>query len=312
MVKYGVDETWEEVCDRTTKQIYKHKPKGFNQTDFYEWMLKREKIGYKFDHGMYYRCYKICKDYLKQDNNFTLLATGSTGSGKSTILSQICGTISPDTFNETFICNNIQQFIVCIKKAKPMDSIQIDEAVLASLLNTMTQRAEANDLKSLFAIFRAKRLFVCLAITNFFFMNSYFRHEEIDTLIHIPKRAYYKGFLKQGVQRLSTQSHKTKNVMIIAVPEGYWWTGTFRSTMPDTIDVAAYKKAKDNEINEFIGNLEKKTPPNNVIKATHAAKQLNISRKTMAGWIDRKKIKAKKIGGNWFVSKEEINQLMDI
>jgi hypothetical protein len=163
----------------------------------------------------------------------------------------------------------------------------------------------------LFAVMRQRNVIVGICVPNFYTLDSYVRDHRVDTLIHIKSRGQYRCITGQGIKIVSKEGAKYKDINAAKIPYEYFFDGYFTKKFPEMNDITeeSYKLGKGDHFNEFLEEMggEVKTEEKvKFITIKQAMKIAPLSYETYIRHIVSGKIKAKKMGSQWMIRREEI------
>lgn len=139
--------------------------------------------------GYIYESFSMAKTIMqKKDVDLPILVTGYPGTGKSTLIMQIATFLDP-TFNETRMCQTVEDFIEQIKNSTKRQAIVLDESY-AGLNASEVRREVGRAFLNLLNIVRQKNLYIFIILPNFFDMAKQVAVFRTRWLIH----CYDKGF----------------------------------------------------------------------------------------------------------------------
>ena len=313
--------SWKELSVLIADRIEKTRfitAKTWNRQRFIDWFMQREKIGLVFDWRMVARCYTVWKLLQDEADSFTVI-TSREGMGKSSLGIQMCAFISPN-MNMDDIVFDMPDYINKLKgitkdyKQNKIDkndkSIQIDEGGL-SLFSRESMSASNKILAKSFFVQRFLNVHVCICIPFYWSIDGLIRNHRINTLIIIKERGKYKAVTGRGIKILNKlgEKDKSKNLWSIPIPYGMFWEGHFRKDFPNTIAKEEYEQHKFKHIQKFLDTTSDDIDSTKMMKLSKVAKDLSIGNQTLIRMIKDKRIKGKKIGTNWFITRKEYDRL---
>lgn len=175
-----------------------------------------------------------------KDRDFVLIADGAEGSGKSTLVSQVCKIIDP-SFSQDRMCLRPDEFVEKVTKAKKGQAVVFDEAYTG-----LASRSSFSDVNKLLVEMmmemRKKNLFIVLCIPSVFYLEKYVALHRARGLMHCYFRKSARGrFLLYNDKKLKQLYIYGKKNMTYSVPKVNF-KSKFVSTAP--IDWESYEKRK--------------------------------------------------------------------
>ena len=295
--------TWAEIVEQTAART------GYsNNNDFKNWMLSKESCGYIFDYFLWGHCYAIQKKLSTNRDHFTVIV-GSEGSGKSTMGMQACSVISP-RFSKDNICYEMIDFINNMKHCKPGDSILLDEGAIF-LFSRSAMDKDTKRIIQLITLMRQLNLHVCVCIPRFSILDKYVREERVDTLLSIYKQGSYKGVVAEGIDEISKQMLKFKDINTIKIKAGTFWKGYWNNQLPPQINFEDYAQLKREHFMKVLVRMGKELKfdeslQNRYIKVREAMKMLNMGEEAIKQHIRDKTIPGIIIGTRYYVDKHKL------
>lgn len=286
--------SWEALTDYTCNRIVAKNPKDFNKKKFKEWMMKREKIGYLFDHKLIYQAYKVTQA-LTEDRDRFIIFSGKEGEGKSTLAIQFCSWVDLN-FNMKKICMDGDKFLDRLGEMDKGEAVVLDEGGLAFLGRQAMSKRNILILQTLM-IMRQKNLLVALCIPDFHLLEAYAKYHRVHKLIHIKSRGHYIGYQGFGIKKIAKDGYKYHEVLNVRVPTRCFWDGYFRKKFPSTIDHIQYMSIKDDHINEFLKKNKSKEIIAEYVSTMDVAKKFGLSQDTIRNKINDGKLPGLRMGG---------------
>lgn len=305
--------SWED----RTEQIYKE----FSSTigdyhKFKKWMIERKHIGYNLDRYMITKLYKVYQKINNTNDDYFMVACGSEGLGKSTFLMHVCAMVDSE-FSMKRVCFTMSDFIKQVEDSKPGQAIILDEG--GTQLYSRQAMSQKNVLLTqLFTIMRQKNLFVAIAIPNFFILDRYVRLHRVNAVVNITTRGKYTCFgdarNRIGINKLNRDCTKSMSLDGMKPVPNTAWRGWFLKPLPVCIDNDDYVLKKHDHMTDLIEEMKEVMKTNNaeplMIKTSEAAKLLGVTTKVLIANIDSGKVNGKKIGGCWYISRVDVNNLL--
>ena len=87
-----------EKIERDIVAQVKYIRRWWNRNDFLKWFMRRQRVGWRFDHMLTFRAYMIWRELNRQGDHMTVVV-GREGQGKSTLGAQLNSWVSPFSFN---------------------------------------------------------------------------------------------------------------------------------------------------------------------------------------------------------------------
>ena len=300
-----MNKDWDEEVERIVKHIKRKRPK-FNEKDFRAWLNERKKIGFMpFDFVLIWKCYKIWKR-LRKDYDYWTIIAGREGEGKSTFGVQYGNFISLKGFH---MCFSPEEFMEAMDKAKPYDSVQLDEGGV--LLLSRESMSQTNRLiVKVGMVARQKNLNVILCVPNFFLIDTYIRDHRVNLLLQIKKRSKYRAVFGSGLKTISRDGVRYKNVIGIKIRPTKVWDGDFRKKLPESFDYESYLQNKTHHMDLLLKNRGVDSLGLKYVQAYRLAKEIGVKPETIRNWIQKGKIDGKRMGLKWFVTKKSYSKLI--
>lgn len=273
---------------------------------FKEWLLSKEKVGHFFDPTMKRWLWEV-DTRIKKDYDHFMTICGMEGDGKTTLGTQICAHMDDD-FCLDKVCFSKEEFVDAIKKYHSNFAVMLDEG--GQMLFSREAMREGNIfLNKLFMIMRKRRIFCCICLPNFHVLDSYIRLHRVKTLIQIRQRGKYTGIIEDGIKKVVKEGQKDKRVLGIKLPTSCFWRGDFNKDFPPCINQEEYEEKKDRHIQDFLDNVEESSLFQNKERiwypASKVAVEMGINKGTMLKWCVEGKKNIKKIGGMYYIHKNE-------
>ena len=306
---------WNDLCDHILTKITIKKGE---QKKFREWFMEREPLGLRFDPKMIKRCYFIWKELKKGLDHFIVIC-GREGWGKSTLAINIAAWIDP-RFTKARIVSNTQEYLEQLhKKADAIKETGIDRENAESLVldegTDLLSRESLSKtnvmLTKTFFIQRALGFLVIVNIPNFFMLDTVVRLHRVRTLIELTGAKEYKAITSKGIKIVAKVGAKEKNVLGVKLPTNWFWYGSFQFKFPNTVDYLEYEKQKLQGIVGTLNELKDNSKLGAFVKSSTAAKKLGVKTNVIVANIKKGKIKGKKIGGTWYIPKEEAEKVFN-
>ena len=313
--KYSWEELGEIVYNRICESKFLTK---INKNDFLKWFDEREKVGWRFDWRLVARAYAISQQLNNQGDHFTVIV-GGEGSGKSTLGEQFCSWIAPDmeikdvVFDIGVYIRRLRDIAKEYKKVKKNRSLQIDEGGI-SLFSREALSTSNRVLAKTFMAQRFLNVHVSICIPHYWSLDPLIRNHRINTLIIIKKRGKYKVISGKGIKifnKVGTKD-KTRSLLTIAVPYGYFFEGDFRKDFTDNISNEEYEDHKFNHIKGFLDDAQTEASTLKMIKLNKVENELGLARQTLINYINNGTIEGKKIGSQWFITQKAYEKLLNI
>ena len=289
------NKSWEEVINYV---IERAGISAKDYTPFVEWMQERESIGYLFDYFLYKVAFNICKRIENNGDHFTVIV-GGEGTGKSTLASQLCAIVSPQSFGEKTMCFKIQDFIERVRNSKKGDSFQLDEGAMF-LFAKESMSKESREIEKLFQLIRQRNLNIVVCIPRFFDISKYMRTHRIDLLLWIPTKGKYSytAFRERAINLINK-----KESMRIHPPSGTTWRGYWNKEFPELngYGLKQYIKNKTEHFNFFLDQAEKVLggTKQKFFSLPELTKELGLGKTTLNEMIKQGRLEAIKIGNTW-------------
>lgn len=312
--------TWEEIGELTADRIEKNlRPKGFNKEDFLSWFAAREGAGWRFDFQLVYKAWQICRKISAGQDYFCLIV-GKEGSGKSTLAVQLAAWVSPDKFCLDHVCYNADQYVRLMhERASKMLAgeqvsglpILMDEAGV-DLFSRDFMSSSSKNLTKTFFVQRVVGSLVILCLPNYFMIDNSVRKHRINLLLICSSRnrGNYKALNTKAVQTVNINADKYgKNIYVIPLPDGSFFTGKFNKTFPGTINYEAYFQHKLKNVQAFLGAQLEETPSQDWVKVSVLASKVGCDSRKFIRMIEAETLPGKKIGGNWYIPATEYDKL---
>ncbi len=306
--------TWKEIVDKTAKELLSD---GILSTkkvkDFKEWMSEREKIGICFDRYLIFQAYIICK-MLKKQNDFVVVVIGREGSGKTTFSTQLCSWVNP-SFSVERICLGSKETIQNLRATKTGDALQIDEGGL-SFFSREAMTTMNRAMVKIFMTIRLKSLFCVVCIPDLKSIDKYVREHRMALLVRVIGRGSYCAYVDEAIRKINQDLPQKKQISAIKVPKQYFWHGYFNKEFPKTINEQDYIEKKAKHVDMFLADMEKVADESDttqrMLSVSQLAKRIGITVDTLREHINSGKIKANKIGGQWYIPQTEVNRLCNV
>lgn len=303
--------SWEERIELTYEK-YKDTIKNYNH--FKRWMIQRKEVGYNIDMAMIVKCYNIHHRITTMNDDHFLVTVGMEGVGKTTYIMNVCSMVDP-TFNCSRICYTLKQFLDFVKVCNPGEAVLIDEG--GSVLYSRQAMSQRNvGLTKLFSIIRQKNLFIGIAIPNFFVLDSYVRMHRVNSLVNIEERGTYRlvsdALNRVSITKLNKEGSASRDVANVKPVPGTAFRGHFSKSLPGNIDEEEYliRKAEHmDEIVDELNDLDDEVSISKYVKLKEVAEKIGCDRKTVNNMINDGRLEGKKIGSNWFVTREIFEKL---
>ena len=231
---------------------------------FKKWFMPRIiKHPLTFDTILLWHCYKLSQK-IEKNNDATIVITGSTGSGKSTLSTQIICWIIPDFDRKNIITKLIDYVRIYRDRAvnirnnmrlsgdvyrPPSDGLILDEG--NEIRSDESMKKGNRQFRRIFTIQRFCKMLLIINIPFWHHLDKILRNSDsTDLLIHVLERGKYKGIIKNGIDTVEERNKKSVNRVTLSTK--FFWHGYFGSRMPDHIGQYNYETAKiDSAIEEM-------------------------------------------------------------
>lgn len=298
-----------------------------NQKDnvkFKEWLESKEHLGQLFDSHLYKFAFDIVQNYINKENDYCTIIVGDTGTGKSTLASQLCALISPD-FSVDDLCFTAEKVLNNAKNKPIGASVWVDEGGLV-LFSQDSSTKEGRNMTKLFQTIRFKRFNWVVCIPRFQTINKSIREDRVDSVIYLSRRkkGSYTRIKKKGlpkfIERIKKGDHIEHAINRVQKGRKFKMRGYWNKDMPSINDYnsESYSKLKKDHVNSFIeGTLENykqeekpvKDLEENYLTITNASKRYGISRTIIKNFIRDKKVKSLMFGNKWVISTKSLDFL---
>lgn len=313
--------TWPELADLIYERCQKEFDKSLDRQKFVDWFMLREKVGLTIDWKLVYKAYQICQE-LENESDYFVCVQGQEGKGKSTLAFQLASWVNPDLALEDSVYTAGQYIskMQASTKAKlegehpgHNQTIIMDEGALDLFSREAMQKGNRN-LSKCFFVQRILNFCVIICIPNFYMVDSIIRQHRVRLLISMMRKGKYKAINKRGIAVVNAVMKKVdKDVNRATLPYGSFWEGNNRKPFPKTIDKKEYETTKLNNIAQFLDKANKDLHQEpKLIKLGEVSRALACDRRTILRMAEEGKVKAKKIGRDWYISKESYNILVDV
>jgi len=217
----------------------------------------------KFDPILIYKCYQI-HEKIRKNNDATIVITGATGSGKSTMATQIMCWIIPDFDKKKIISKLLDYVRIYLNRGKHIRKMMIQTKNVYHPEPDGLIMDEGNELRSdehnrkpnrmfrrLFTIQRFCKMLLIINIPKWHALDKNLRDSDsTDLLIYILKRGKYKGIIGHGIDIVEDKNKKAINT--VQLNTKYFWHGYFGSKMPEEIGQYDYEFTKvDSAVDEM-------------------------------------------------------------
>ena len=236
------------------------------------------------------------------DYDWFIVVCGKERRGKSTLAAQLGWFISEGKLTVAQICLTIDQFLTALRISKPGDVIIFDEGgtnlysrEAMSRINRMLTKA--------FMVSGLKNVCIIICIPSFFSLDTYIRTHRIDLLFYIPKRGKFKVYSTRRAKYISIAGSKLKKMEVT----GANLLGWFKKQFPKSLEEEYRKKERKYKlgyIKEIKDHIE------GTYTTTRFCEVTGFCLRTVMKWIEAEKIKARKIGGRWFIPKKEAERIV--
>lgn len=240
---------------------------------------------------------------LRNDYDWVMVVCGREGSGKSTLAINCCAEVDP-TFNAERIAFNADDFLKIIKKAQKREAILFDEAG-TNLYSREAMSSMNRVLTKTFMVVRQMNLFICLCIPSFFCLDSYIREFRANTLVYITKRGQFRAWNNEKTKLVSIHGGKTKSYN---VPQSL--RGRFSKELPSDDFKTEYLKKKRQHLKHYLKDLG--VDLGGYYKLNKFAEVSGFSASAIYNYIKDGKILAKRIGGRWYIPKDEVEKIVSV
>lgn len=295
---------WRAYCKEMRRRTKQGK-------DFEAWMQRFEHTGILWNAWMWLRAWTIRKALRKDRDRFTVVV-GKGGEGKSTLASQLCAAVSPETFDIHRCSGDYTSFVRSLAVSVQYDSLLMDEAVL--VVHSSDRSAQAMEMEKLSVIMRKRNWHVVLCMTDLKLLKRHYREMRIDTLLYVPLRGRYKGVTGAGIHAVVDKYSDVKgNIDLISLPDGTWSYGTFSKSLPDVNGYReAYEQFKNDTVDGFIqGMIEGERVRGGKLRAGYSVQEFirltGRSESNLYELLRHGKLRGNKIGSKWIISAEELD-----
>lgn len=245
---------------------------------------------------------KIRTRVTQQDYDAFIVVCGKERRGKSTLAAKIAWYISQGNMTADNICMEVEEFLQRLKASKKGEIIIFDEAGTALYSRDAMTNVNRMLTKS-FMVSGIKNVCILICIPSFFNLDSYIRNHRIDLLINIPDRGKFKVYSAKKAKEISQKGVKYKKVDVVKANTVGWFTKEF----PEKLEEEYRKKEtkfKTSFIKDIKDNLE------GMYTTTKFCQVTGYSLRHLMRWIKAKEVKAKKIGGRWYIPKAEAERIV--
>jgi len=307
MVKLEEQMTWPELCVYTSDRL-KFKNNA-EKNKFKEWFMLREKVGYRFDHNLIFRAYKIWCELENNLDHFVVIC-GREGLGKTTLSIQIASWVWPE-FNIESIVYGSNDYIKLLKKKSEeykttknceISVIALDEGT--ELLSREAMTKSNTILTKTFFVQRALKCLVIINIPNFHMLDTIVRKHRVKTLIEVTNRGKYKAIVGKAIPIVSKDGERNKEVHNVRIPLGFFWDGYFAKDFPKNIIREEYEAKKMQGIDVLLGGLSDDSTSSKYITIKDFSKVSGMKQPTIRNHVKKGIIKGKKIGNLYYIDKE--------
>ena len=228
---------------------------------------------------------------------------GNERLGKSTLAAQLGMYITDGKLSVDNICMTTEEFLKQLKETKKGDTIIFDEAGTA-LYSREAMTTMNRMLTKAFMVSGLKNICIILCIPDFFSLDSYVRMHRINLLLYVVKRGRYLSYSKKRAKGISLKGSKMKNVRVVKSLDYGWFPKQFPKELEE-----AYRKKERAYKFSFIGSIKDNLEGN--YNTSKFAEITGYNLKTVMRWIEDKKINAKKVGGRWWIPKQEAEKIVE-
>jgi len=232
-----------------------------------------------------------------------IVVCGKERTGKSVLAGQLGWFISGGKLTIDQICMTVDDFLRALKEAKKGDVIIFDEAGI-NLYSREAMSTMNRMLTKAFMVSGLKNICIILCLPDFFSLDSYIRLHRIDLLMFIPKRGKFKAYSSKKSKEISLKGSKIKQIECVQATDLGWFTKAYPRTLEE-----AYRKKERKFKFSFLKSIKDNIEGN--YNTPKFAEITGYNIKTIMRWIEDKKIKAKKIGGRWWIPKSEAERIVE-
>jgi len=244
---------WSELCEHCLSKIKQGIKNEADAKKFRRWFMKREHLGWCFDHFLVYKAYSIWKELEKGFDHFTVL-TGREGTGKSTLAMQLAAWVVPsynldglvdnsEDYNRILEARAIETVKLKLENKKPERMALIMDEGTELLSRESMKKSNVSFLKT-FLTQRRLNMFIVICIPNFYFLDASIRQHRVRSLLHIYQRGRYKYFSTKAIPIVADAGAKHKQVLKVKLPDDQFQYGDFRKDIPKSLDWDAYDNWK--------------------------------------------------------------------
>ena len=303
--------SWEEICDRKIIELQRDSNlvKPSQQKDFKKWFMSKKGLPIAFDTLLIYRCYLV-QQRLQKEYDYVTTVCGGEGDGKSVLSINYASWITP-SFNREHICFRPEEFFDLLYTLNKGDSIVVDEGAIFLFSKDTMEKTNKKMIKA-FTVARAKCINIVIAIPSWWILDTYIRSHRARLLLQIIRRGHYVAFTTQALRWINKEGQREKKVLGIRVKNGTFWNGTCNNVMPPNVSWSQYNQIKGIHMDEFLKEARDDiTDATSKFKsASKVAKQLGITSISVKRMIQRGELDGKKIGAQWFVTRQSYKAMM--
>lgn len=247
----------EKLFDHIYGQLMKKKAikSEREKANFKKWFMLRIKHQIKFDYILIWQCYQIWKR-LSKNNDATIVITGATGTGKSTLAMNIMCWIIPDFDRKNIITTLIKYMDIFIERAMhirammrrtndiyraPPGGLIMDEG--NELRSDESMKKANRQFRRMYTIQRFCKLLLIITIPKWHHLDKALRDSDsTDLLIYISRHGHYKGIIGKGIDVVEERNRK--NITGTKLSTEYFWHGYCGEKIPESIGQFNYEFGK--------------------------------------------------------------------
>jgi len=236
------------------------------------------------------------------DMDFCLVISGGERKGKSTLAARIGDFMSYGKMTVDQICIDIDEFLTSLHNSNKGDVIIFDEAG-TNLYSRESMTTMNRILTKAFMVSGLKNVCMIFNIPNFFNLDNYIRTHRVNMLIQIPKRGKFRYYSAKRAKEISLKGAKEKKIEVVRSNGVGWFTKQF----PERLEKEYRLKERKFKMG-YIKNIKRDIEGNySFLKFMEVT---GYSENTVMKWIKTKYLKARKIGGRWFIPKGEAERII--
>ena len=195
----------------------------------------------------------------EKDFDWVHVVTGTEGSGKSTLGTELCYYIDPNFFNKDNVITTVNELKDRFRNAEKGTSILIDEGA-TMFFSRDSMKKETKEATQLLRGLRGKNCFICICMPDFFALDKYIREHRVCSLSRVVKRGRAWFYSKSKIQYMLQQSH---SVFSKNFNRSKWSNPNFKHSFPDLEPNVKkkYLEMKEQIMNTYTSKTEKNKAP---------------------------------------------------